>query len=64
MTKKPDTRNTRRGEAPRPIIKTPPPPEPARKRPKTDAERLDDVLNKTSPDELDDGGRTLGKKHE
>jgi hypothetical protein len=63
MAKKPDTRNARPGSAPRPIIKSPTP-KPAGKRPKTDAERLDDTLKRTSPSELDDGGRTLGKKHE
>jgi hypothetical protein len=63
MTKKSDARNTRRGDAPRPIIKSPTP-TPTGKRPKTDAERLDDTLKKTGPDELDDRGRTLGKKHE
>jgi hypothetical protein len=63
MAKKPDPRNTRRGDAPRPIIKDPPP-KPAGKGRKTDAERLDDTLKRTGPDELDDDGRTLGKKHE
>lgn len=63
MAKKPDPRSPRRGDAPRPIVKSPPP-KPTGKRPKTDAERLDDVLKKTGPNELDDGGRTLGKKHE
>ena len=63
MAKKPDPRNPRPGAAPRPIVKDPPP-KPAGKGRKTDAERLDDTLKRTGPDELDDGGRTLGKKHE
>jgi hypothetical protein len=64
MAKKPDPRNPRRDDAARPIVKSPPPRTPTGKRPKTDAERLDDTLNKIGPDELDDGGRELGKKHE
>jgi hypothetical protein len=64
MAKKPDPRNTRPGDAPRPIVKGPSPSKPTGKRPKTDAERLDDALKRTTPDELDDGGRKLGKKHE
>ena len=63
MAKKPDTRNARLGGAPRPIIKSSMPKRTG-KRPKTDAERLDDTLKRTSPSELDDRGRTLGKKHE
>jgi hypothetical protein len=64
MAKKPDPRNIRPADPPQPIIKSPPLSKPAGKRPKTDAERLDDVLKRTGPSELDDGGRTLGKKHE
>jgi hypothetical protein len=63
MAKKSDPRNPRPGDVPPPIVKDPPP-KPAGKRPKTDAERLDDTLKRAGPDELDDGGRTLGKKHE
>jgi hypothetical protein len=63
MAKKSDTRNARPGGAPRPIIKSPTP-KPTGKRPKTDAERLDDALKRTGAHELDDGGRKLGKKHE
>jgi hypothetical protein len=63
MAKKPDTQGARRGDAPPPIVKDPPS-KPTGKGRKTDAERLDDLLKKTGPNELDDGGRTLGKKHE
>ncbi len=63
MAKKPDPRNPRREAGAKPTVKVPPPPrKPAGKRPKTDAERLDDLLKKTGTNELDDRLRQPGDK--
>jgi hypothetical protein len=63
MAKNPDPRSSRRGAARRPRVKAPPSRKPAGQRPKTDAERLDDLLKKSPASELDDDRtRKTGKR--
>jgi hypothetical protein len=62
MAKTPDPRSSRRGAGRQPTMKAPPR-KPAGRRPKTDAERLDDVLKKSPATELDDDrARKTGKR--
>jgi hypothetical protein len=63
MAKTPDPRSSRRGAGRQPTMKAPPPPKSRGKPPKTDAERLDDVLKKSPATELDDDRvRKTGKR--
>jgi hypothetical protein len=63
MAKISDMPRSRRGAVRRPPVKAPPPPrKPAGKRSKTDAERLDDLLQKSAAKEPDDRARTTGRK--
>ena len=62
MAKNPDTRSSRRGAGRRPAVKAPPPPKPAGRRSKTDAERLDDLLQKSAAKEPDERARRSGRK--
>ena len=60
MAKNPDTRSSSPAGG---RVKAPPPPrKPAGKRSKTDAERLDDLLQKSAAKEPDDRARTTGRK--
>jgi hypothetical protein len=61
MAKNPDPRSSRRGAVRRAAVKAPPP-KPAGKRSKTDAERLDDLLKKSVATESDDRARKGDRK--